>query len=87
MRRGFNSLRGDVKVTNEEIRNRFGFHPATETTKVLHEEVREGFILLAQGLVAMVPEGREASLMLTALEEAMFWANAGVARNLAPLEY
>ena len=28
-----------------------------------------------------VPKGREQSLALTKLEEALFWANAGIARN------
>lgn len=28
-----------------------------------------------------VPEGREQSLALTKIEEALFWANAGIARH------
>jgi hypothetical protein len=28
-----------------------------------------------------VPEGREKSLALTRLEEALFWSNAGIARE------
>jgi hypothetical protein len=37
--------------------------------------------LLAQMLVAYVPEGRELSQALSALELVMFHANAGIARH------
>jgi hypothetical protein len=32
-------------------------------------------------LLSLVPAGRELSLALTKLEEAMMWANDGIARN------
>jgi hypothetical protein len=36
---------------------------------------------LAEDLEAFVPDGREKALVMTHLEEAMFWANAGIARE------
>lgn len=44
-----------------------------------HALVRKTFISAATLLVGMVPAGREQALMLTALQEAAMWANAGVA--------
>lgn len=73
-------------VDLNEIVNRFGYHPATEATKALHAEIRQGFIYMAAALVASIPAGREQALALTALQEAMMWANAGVACNLAPVD-
>lgn len=64
-----------------DLVNRFRFHPATERTGPLHNSVREKCWDLAQELNSLVPEGREKALMVTKLEEVMFWANAGIARN------
>lgn len=69
----------DAIVTR--IINDFEFHPATALTGPRHAEVREHCGNLAIFLVSIVPEGREQSLMLTKLEEAMMWANAGIARK------
>ncbi|HEY5787693.1 MAG TPA: hypothetical protein VIT65_23255 [Microlunatus sp.] len=44
-----------------------------------HAFVRQTFIAAADALIEIVPEGREQALMLTALQEAAMWANAGVA--------
>lgn len=71
----------------DEIKNRFGFHPATEETKTLHQKVRQVFIDTAYELRFLVPPGREWALVMTALEESSMWANAGVARTLAPLKW
>lgn len=70
----------------QDIKNRFGFHPATDETKPLHQEVRALFVETATKLNELVPAGREQALVLTSLEEASFWANAGIARVLAPLK-
>lgn len=66
-----------------DLRNRFEFHPATEVTGPLHGEVRDRCYALALSLVELVPAGREQSLLVTKIEEAMMWANAGIARHQA----
>lgn len=73
-------------VDRHELENRFGFHPATDETRELHKNVRQGFINFSDELLSVLPEGREKSLVVTALEEASMWANAAIARNLAPLQ-
>ncbi len=68
-----------------DIDNRFDFHPATTAEKRgEHGSIREACKALAHALDARVPAGREKSLALTYLEEAMFWANAGIARTPDP---
>lgn len=70
---------GDSEVG--DLANRFGYHPPLEIGKPhVHEQVRRLCFDLAVQLSALVPPGREQSLMLTKLEEAAMWANAGVAR-------
>ena len=44
-----------------------------------HAAIRKEFIEVANKLVHLVPAGREQELMLTALQEAAMWANAGIA--------
>lgn len=65
----------------EDLENRFAFHPAkTLTTQNAHGSVRNQCLVLAKYINETVPEGREKSLAITHLEEAMMWANAGIAR-------
>lgn len=68
-----------------EIVNRLGFHARTEVTGPLHSEARKHFIWLSSWVKANVPASREQSLALTALQEALMWANAGIAIQLSPL--
>ena len=70
----------------ERIVNDFGFHPATDITRPKHELVRRQCRALAAILIDTCPSSRELSLALTHLEEVMFWSNAAIARNEAPLE-
>lgn len=66
-------------MTPDEIDNRFSFHAGTKESIPNHERVRELCRTLAHELDELVPVGRERSLALTALQECMMWANAGIA--------
>jgi len=69
-------------MQQDEIDNRFNHHPpATDERANAHRQVRDLCAVLAEGLNVLVPEGREKALALTNLEQVMFWANAGVARQ------
>ena len=69
-------------MTPEDIENRFAFHAATTTKKRdEHTSVRQHCRRLADELNARLPEGREKAVAMTKLEEAMFWANAAIARQ------
>lgn len=64
-----------------ELSNRFRYHPPTTSERItLHGEVRTLVSELAMHLNELLPEGREKSVVMTKLEETMFWANAAVAR-------
>jgi hypothetical protein len=84
-------------LSPDDIHNRFSFHPAmSETRKNQHNYVRDVLERAAMNLAGNLPPGRELSLVITKLEEAMFWANAGLGRavdeeaeelmSLTPLE-
>lgn len=65
----------------QDIANRFAFHAATTDEKRdAHTSVRQLHRQLADEMNDRLPEGREKSLVLTKLEESMFWANAALAR-------
>lgn len=66
-----------VRLTEEE-RARFVFHPATPTTGPRHDAVRAAAAAYAAALAAVVPGGRHRALALTAVQESMMWANAGI---------
>ena len=69
-------------MASEYIDNRFDFHPATTAEKKgQHGSVREACKDLAHFIDNQVPDGREKALALTNLEQAMFWANAAIARQ------
>lgn len=69
-------------MTPADLLNRFGFHPATDpAVGSRHGNIRAVCHRLAEQIVELTPEGREQSLAITHVEEAMFWANAAIARH------
>lgn len=68
-------------MTEAELVNRFNYHKPDEKKVQGHDAVRASLLWVANMLNETVPEGREKSLAMTKLEEAMFWANAGIARS------
>lgn len=68
-------------MEDTDLIRRFAYHPPRdEQTKRTHERVREAMHEAAAEINLLVPEGREKALAVTKLEEAMMWANAGIAR-------
>ena len=65
----------------EEIRHRFTYHVPTDEQLKSYDLVRSIALSYATVLNELVPDSWEKSLCLTKLEEVVFWANAGIARN------
>lgn len=65
----------------EDIDNRFDYHTPTPERAMEHAGVRRRLREDAHYLLDVLPDSREKSLAITKLEEAMFWANAALARN------
>ena len=69
----------------EDLKNRFTYHPPFSDIRVeKHMEAREQLLKCAEALNAICVSSRELSLAITHLEEAMFWANAAIARHEDP---
>jgi len=66
---------------NAMLENNFKYHPPTKEKEKLYVEYREKCKELAYFIIHNFPDIRERSLAITKLEEAMMWANAGLARN------
>lgn len=65
-----------------ELDHRFVFHPARDEEKRnAHSSVRMLLAAAASDLNGRIPDGREKGIVMTKLEEAMFWANAALARQ------
>ena len=70
----------DVKV-QERLNNTFTYHPPKEGQQDRYVRLRSSARQIAEQVVMYTPPSREQSLALTKLEEAIFWANAAIARN------
>lgn len=69
----------------EDLMHRFRHHPPRSQRRVRdHEAVRQRLGEMAEWLHGLLPPGRENALVLTKVEEAMFWANAALARAPDP---
>lgn len=69
-------------INPADIEDRFAFHAAPDQEKRdEHTSARQICRQAADALNELVPDGREKAVVMTKLEEAMFWANAGLARQ------
>lgn len=68
-----------MTVGKAELTNRFAYHPATADSAPKHSAVRDLHLALASELDELIPDGRDKSLALTALQESMHWANSAIA--------
>ena len=66
---------------DEDLTQRFEHHTPSETGVEAIGNLRKEFSLTAQLVDDVMPDCREKSLALTNLEQALFWANAGVSRH------
>ena len=68
-------------ITADELTRRFTYHQPKGTQPHRYEHLRRCAREFAREILLATPESREQSLALTALEEAVMWANAGIARR------
>lgn len=69
-------------ITHQEIDDRFSFHPATTKDRGdAHAAVRAACGALAHQFVDTLPAGRDKRRAIDALDDAMMYANAAVARQ------
>lgn len=66
---------------NQSIENNFKYHAVKEGQAEKYENIRGKAKELAYLIDGLVPNSREKSLAFTQLEQAVMWANAGIARN------
>lgn len=64
-----------------EIIKRFTYHAPQQGQPEIYGEIRNRAQGIALYLNDVCPESREKALAFTALEEAVMWANAAIARN------
>jgi len=62
------------------LENNFTYHPPKTRDAEGYKSLRNQAKLLAYRFKDLVPEGRERDLATAKLEEAIFWAFAGIAR-------
>lgn len=75
-------------LTSGELQRRFNYHSPNTPEKVRrHEHARKVFLGAAEEVVDLTgPPTREQSIAITKLEEAMFWTNAAIAREITAPE-
>lgn len=63
------------------LESAFVYHRPNDGQTAKYEMLRTGFRDLALRIMSLVPDSDEQKQSLHRLEEAMMWANAGIARN------
>ena len=66
---------------NAELEKNFTYHSPKDGQPAKYETIRDTAKELAYVIDELCPQSRERSIALTNLEQAVFWANAAIARN------
>jgi len=64
-----------------DLEKRFTYHAPKQGQPEKYTVIRGQAFELAKVIDSAAPDSREKSLAITALEEAVMWANAAIARN------
>lgn len=78
------SFKSDIlrsKAEMSELNNRFTYHPPKEGQIEVYNQLRKTIHQAAMKICELCPDSRERDIAFQKLEEAAFWANAGVARR------
>lgn len=70
-----------MSEVNPQLENNFKYHSPKEGQPEKYTAIRDKAKELAYLIDELAPKSREQSLAITKLEEAVMWANAGIARN------
>lgn len=70
-----------ARQVQADLDNRFTYHSPQPDQPARYTALRNQAKDLAEAIVTSTPPSREQSLALTNLEQAIFWANAAIARN------
>lgn len=68
----------------EELLNRFTYHAPFGDQAERYGKIRDAARSLAELILANTPQSREQTLSINALDQAVFLANASIARNEKP---
>lgn len=68
-------------LTGKEIENRIDYHPPSSEAIRRHGAIRTTIYHAMHDFNKTIPDGYEKDEAVKNLEKAMFWANAGIARN------
>lgn len=79
--RSFSFNRGEAEMTKAEIDRRFAYHAPEADQPPKYETIRAAAKSMAIILNELCPDSCERDIAITRIEEAMFWANASIARN------
>jgi hypothetical protein len=67
------------KAQKAEIKNRMGYHPANKESAVHHDAARTKAINATIALASLPMDARHRAVVITKMEEALMWANKGIA--------
>lgn len=65
----------------DELRHRFTHHPPSSEQVKTYQRIRQDALSLAENITALCPDSQERATAIQKIEEAVFWANASVARR------